>query len=479
MKRFAQKALSLLLVVLMIAGACPMAFAAGGKGVVMQSYAPNSQEDFHSEEYESRIGRIIFLDLAEESFPENVTYIATFDMTAENQTETVTGKIALGNTVAGLNNYDLYIGAKDGVIAPEDSSYLFADTGVRDLVGTENFDTSKVTSMKGMFSDTGLIEFDFDKFNTSKVTDMSYMFSECDVLETISGSSFNTASVRDFSSMFNDCVALKNFEIKNMDLSSAQNLNYMFYGCTSLEKIDLSTCKNTSGVKSINSFKACTALREIDFSGWNFTSIATFDDVFGYLTALTDVTLIGVTDAVNASNSMKNPVQGIQNLTVHTDNIDFTDTVIWTQCLSKVPVVKVDYVVPGGVDLAYIDFESNDAIEYYNVTIGGSVKNIYPPSRIYLERGTEIKIDIQAVEGDTSRKNLNINGEIVDIGVSAVISDNTTIGIQKYYDNAPQEPDKVVVTLSKAVESITNFFQSISQLLQDFFGKIFPFIERW
>lgn len=479
MKRFAKKALSVFLAVLMVAALCPMAFAAGGNGVVMQSYAPNSQEDFHSEEYESRIGRIIFLDLAEESFPENVTYIATFDMTAENQTETVTGKIALGNTVAGLNNYDLYIGAKNGVIAPEDSSYLFADTGVRDLEGTENFDTSDVTTMKGMFSNTGLIEFDFDKLDTSKVTDMSYMFSECNVLKTIRGSSFDTSKVRDFSSMFNDCTAFKNFEIKNMDLSSAQNLNYMFYGCTALEKLDLSTFKNTSGVKSINSFKSCTALREIDFSGWDFSSLATFDDVFGYLTALTDVTFIGVTDAVNASSSMKNPVQGIQNLTVHTDNIDFTDTVIWEQCLSKVPVVKVDYVVPGGVNLAYIDFDSNDAIEYYIVTIAGSEKHIYPPSRIYLERGTEITIDIQAVEGDTSRKNLNINGEIADPGIKAVISDDTTVGIQKYYDNAPQEPDVVIVTLSKAVESITNFFQSISQLLQDFFGKIFPFIERW
>lgn len=479
MKIYAKKALALFLTVLMILSLCPIVFAADGNGVIMQNYAPNSQEDFHSDEFKNRIGRIIFLDLSQEDFPGNVTYIAQFDLTGENQTETVTGKLAIGSEVLGVNNCDLYIGANDGVIAPADSSYLFADTGVRELVGTENFDTSAVTTMKGMFRNGGLVEFDFDMMNTSRVTDMSYMFSECNMLERVSASSLDTSKVRDFSSMFNDCVKLNSFDVDSMDLASAQNMNYMFYGCTSLEKIDLSGCKNTAGVKRINAFKSCTALKEIDFSGWDFSSLETLDDIFGYLTALTDVTFVGVTDAANAVNTMTNPVQGIEKLTVHTDNIDFTETEIWKQCISKVPVVKVDYVVPDGKDLVYVDFEDNASIEYYRVVINSSEKHFYPPSRIYLERGTEITVDIAPVEGDTSRKNLNINGEIVDTGVSVVISDNTTVGIQKYYDDAPQEPDQIIVTLGLAVESITNFFQSIVQLLQGFFGRIFPFIERW
>ncbi len=88
----------------------------------------------------------------------------------------------------GDGRYEMTIGQDGGVIANENSSYLFSQINMRiqdreplPATGLENLDTSHVTNMSFMFADSNGSGKEFslgDKFDTSKVTDMSNMFFE-------------------------------------------------------------------------------------------------------------------------------------------------------------------------------------------------------------------------------------------------------------------------------------------------------------
>ncbi len=61
-----------------------------------------------------------------------------------------------------------------------DMSYLFQKSERKDFEGIEEWDTSNVTNMKGMFSFAKAFNQNINNWNVSKVEDMSYMFKACD-----------------------------------------------------------------------------------------------------------------------------------------------------------------------------------------------------------------------------------------------------------------------------------------------------------
>ncbi len=478
MKSVMKKTLALLLALVLSFSVTTVALGALGTGGVMKSYSATSIEDFHAEEFEGRIGRIIFLNLSEEDFPDNVTYVAEMDLSASEDTGTVTAKLVLSQNIAGINNLDMYIGAYDGVIAPADCSYLFAETGVREVIGLENFDTSGVTSMKAMFKNCGLREFNLDDFgDTSNVRDMSFMFNDCWYLEKITAQSFDTSSVSHFEHMFAGCSALTEFKVKNLDLSSASDLNYMFYECVLLTEADLSTWKNTSGMVSVNAFRNCPALETVKLSNWDLSSLVTLDGIFAACAALTDVYLCGVTQPTGFSSSWDNPLKGTDGINVHTDDIDFTSTPLWKDCFGKGIDVNVVYELNDTADMVNIDFERNEAVEYYTVTVNGDVRTIYGGSSMNIRKGTEIAIDIKASE-EANPMSLNVNGGIFDFGTSFTVECDTTVSIQTYHDTTPIVPDKAEQTLTGAIFAIRDFINRIIDILQGFFGRFMPWIPE-
>ena len=79
-----------------------------------------------------------------------------------------------------------------------------------------NFDTSKVTNMRTMFSGMSkLTNLNLSNFDTSKVTNMFYMFSSMPSLTTLNLSSFDTSKVKSMDSMFRGMSSLT-----TLDLSS-------------------------------------------------------------------------------------------------------------------------------------------------------------------------------------------------------------------------------------------------------------------
>ncbi len=79
---------------------------------------------------------------------------------------------------AETGKYDLYIGAKGGVIANDDSNWLFQGfTGVKSINFNDNFDTNNAASMYALFcGDIYSETLDLSSFNTFNVASMGAMF---------------------------------------------------------------------------------------------------------------------------------------------------------------------------------------------------------------------------------------------------------------------------------------------------------------
>lgn len=182
--------------------------------------------------------------------------IERYDVSYEEDTSVVLWTEKTGE------GYDLYIGGRSGIKAPEDCSNLFGGyKNAKKILFQKNFKTEKVRSMRGMFWGCRQLEkIDVSNFCTYNVRSMSGMFNECKQLEEINIKKFITGNVTDMSDMFYGCERLEELDVRNFDTRNVENMSGMFYGCAMLKEIDvrnftLSKVKNVSGM-----FKGCKRL---------------------------------------------------------------------------------------------------------------------------------------------------------------------------------------------------------------------------
>ena len=119
------------------------------------------------------------------------------------------------NGIYNTDGYDIVIYADvDTIYAPTCSYSLFNNLDNCKTITFDNFDTSNVTEMVGMFSlCTSLTSLDLSSFNTSNVTDMHTMFYECSSLTSLNLSNFNTSNVTDMGWMFLRCSSLTSIKV--------------------------------------------------------------------------------------------------------------------------------------------------------------------------------------------------------------------------------------------------------------------------
>ncbi len=171
--------------------------------------------------------------------------------------------------------YDLIIQGNGHLYANPDSSWLFYDlTGVDELIGIDNLDTSLVTNMSEMFAKLGsnsqVFTLDLgDHFDTSNVTNMFDMFFytgyNSPVFTLDLGPNFDTSKVTDMAWMF-DRTGFKStvFTLDlgdKFDTSQVTTMEGMFYysGNTSTSyTLNLGDQFNTSQVTNMsNMFQSC------------------------------------------------------------------------------------------------------------------------------------------------------------------------------------------------------------------------------
>ena len=269
------------------------------KSRVIQSYNMNSQTDFHSDFYKENIVSVTFLD------NNKVSNNATESWNVSD--DKVNGGVMAWVVPNSSDNtkYDLYIGANGGVIANEDSSYLFylctglevidfnnnfdtryvtdmnhmfagawsEETGeipmsLKEIGGLENFDTSNVISMSRMFLYcTDLTSLNVSNFNTSNVVDMGGMFNQLDSLKTIDLSNFDTSNVINMERMFRDS-GFVSLDLSNFNTSKVTNMDTMFYGNLNLENLNIINF-DTSNVINMYAMFADVKLKKLDLCSFN------------------------------------------------------------------------------------------------------------------------------------------------------------------------------------------------------------------
>ena len=112
-------------------------------------------------------------------------------------------------------------------------SYMFERTGyIVSINFTRKFDTKNITNMDYMFHYCSAISLDFSNFNTSKVTSMNGMFAG---IRTINFKNFDTPRVTNMDEMFSFCSSLTSLDFSNFNTSSAITMNCMFQYLSALK----------------------------------------------------------------------------------------------------------------------------------------------------------------------------------------------------------------------------------------------------
>lgn len=162
---------------------------------------------------------------------------------------------------------------------------LFYDCGGMTHVNVSSFDTGNVKDFSDLFSGCfSLHELDVTNFRTGLAEDMSGMFSSCYLITELDVSRFNTAQVKNMNGMFSFCHRLEELDLSRFDTWQVENMSFMFCGCRGLRKIDVSSFE-TERVKSFDfMFSDCSSLHSLD-SGKFHTGQATtlfkmFSDAF-------------------------------------------------------------------------------------------------------------------------------------------------------------------------------------------------------
>ena len=179
------------------------------------------------------------------------------------------------------NFYDLFIGAKGGVTAPENCHRMFA--GYKNLLSVnlnEAFDTSNTTDMGGMFQGSGLMKLDTTGFDTSKVTDMGSMFENCSDLGTLNVSGFDTSAVTNMYGMFYGCSSLMKLDVSSFNTAKVKSMYCMFRDCSNLQVLDLSGFDTANVSNMYCMFYGCSSLTELDISGFDTGNVTDMSCMF-------------------------------------------------------------------------------------------------------------------------------------------------------------------------------------------------------
>ena len=149
--------------------------------------------------------------------------------------------------------------------------YVFYACLQANIIGIENWNTSKGTSMMSMFYKCASVpHFDLSRWDTSNVTNMSWMFNR--TAGTIDFTGWNTSKVTTFKGMF-AASFITYLDLSSFDVSAATNLNSMFFDSTSLRAIEVSYNWNETFQSNVDTawmFENCFALMgDISYSDMN------------------------------------------------------------------------------------------------------------------------------------------------------------------------------------------------------------------
>ena len=159
-------------------------------------------------------------------------------------------------------------------------------------IDLSNFNTSKVTNMRYMFSGmSNLTTLNLSNFNTSRVTDMKYMFSYMSNLTSLNLSNFNTSRVTDMDTMFSNTSNLTSLNLSSFDTSRVTNMQRMFYDMSNLTSLNLSNFDTSKVVYMYGMFYGMSNLTSLNLSNFDTSNVTDMNDMFMNMTNLISLNL--------------------------------------------------------------------------------------------------------------------------------------------------------------------------------------------
>ena len=205
-----------------------------------------------------------------------------------------------GSIKAYISGTVLTVSSESEIMANPNSNCMFlafgnTGTGVNKVLNKiifENFNTSQVTNMNGMFSMCCLIKnLDISNWDTSQVTDMANMFEHCQSLTSLDISNWKMSNVTDIHYMFYNCNSLTNLDISGWDTGKVTNTSQMFQNCRLLQSLNLSNW-DTSSVTNMNyMFSDCNSLTNLDTTNFNTNNVTTMSFMFNNCSSLPSLNL--------------------------------------------------------------------------------------------------------------------------------------------------------------------------------------------
>ena len=130
----------------------------------------------------------------------------------------------------------LDVSSLTNAIKCDDFSSIFQGyAAVKQIIGLEKWDVSKVTNMDRMFSGCTHFNSDLSKWNVSNVIYMGSMFYNCKTFN-YDLSKWNVSKVQNMGGMFYNCKTF-NYDLSKWNVSNGIHMKYMFSNCKSLKQL--------------------------------------------------------------------------------------------------------------------------------------------------------------------------------------------------------------------------------------------------
>ncbi len=139
-----------------------------------------------------------------------------------------------------------------------------------------NWNTSTVTSMSRLFSNTTLFNQNVGNWNTANVINMGYMFNAAQAFNQNIGS-WNTNKVTDMRYMFYNAKAF-NQNIGNWNTANVTNMGFLLYGTTAFNQ-NIGNW-NTAKVTNMESLFQSAQVFNQNIGNWNTTNVTNMRNLF-------------------------------------------------------------------------------------------------------------------------------------------------------------------------------------------------------
>ncbi|WP_157153402.1 BspA family leucine-rich repeat surface protein [Brachyspira murdochii] len=174
-----------------------------------------------------------------------------------------------------VQDENIYLGDIDTSLIT-DMSGLFSFEGRKDFSGIENWNTSNVTNMRGMFYNCYSFNEDIQKWNVSNVKDMGHLFYNC-INFNQNISEWNVSNVTDMRGMFKGCTNF-NHPLNKWDTSKVKDMSLMFRGCVDFNQ-PLDNWDTSNVISATGMFMNCRNFNQ-NINNWNVSKLEYANNMF-------------------------------------------------------------------------------------------------------------------------------------------------------------------------------------------------------